>query len=35
MWHRQHFAGKEKQIKKLCEKTLENILISNGIEGVF
>ena len=29
------FRGKRKADKKLCEKTLENILICNGIEGVF
>ena len=29
------FRGKRKVDKKLCEKTLENILICNGIEGVF
>ena len=29
------FRGAKKADKKLCEKTLENILIFNGIEGVF
>ena len=29
------FRGAKKADKKLCEKTLENILICNGIEGVF
>ena len=29
------FRGQKKADKKLCEKTLENILICNGIEGVF
>ena len=29
------FRGKRKADKKLCEKTLENILICNGIENVF
>ena len=29
------FRGKRKADKKLCEKTLENILICNGIEGAF
>ena len=28
------FRGAKKADKKLCEKTLENILICNGIEGV-
>ena len=29
------FRGAKKADKKLCEKTLENILIFNGIKGVF